>query len=318
MLSEDTALDLLRRHLDSTYRTSESGRFRVGIGDDAAVLSIQGPQVWTTDACNEGTHFLREWLSPDDLAHKSLHATLSDIPAMGARAVAALCHLTLPPWVDARWLTRFARAQARAARQARVALLGGNLNFGPSLQVVTSALGELADLPVLQSGARPGDEIWLLGELGLARAGLLLMQRGTRRSRNDHVSTCLDAFRRPVARLECASRVARHAHSCLDVSDGLWADLGHWTRKNELRAVLSSRRLSEVLHPALPSVARRLGVSALELLLQGGEDYALLGCSAPRARPRGSRVLGWFERGQGLYCEWDSGERTRLAGGKFK
>src|SRR5689334_15269297 len=123
---------------------------RVGIGDDAAVLEPGGERlVWTVDATVEGVHFRRELLSPED---------------MGARPVAALSSIVRPAWMADSAFFALARGQADAARELGCPIVGGNLSRGGELGVTTTVLGRARE-PILRSGARAGDEMWLLGDV---------------------------------------------------------------------------------------------------------------------------------------------------------
>ncbi|HSC89302.1 MAG TPA: thiamine-phosphate kinase [Polyangiaceae bacterium] len=338
------ALELLRSRLDPAQaaRTAKSGKASgpsktgkpgksgkpggvvLGIGDDCAVLAPLGQRsVWTTDACLENVHFRLDWASPADVAHKSLNAAVSDVAAMGARPLAALSHVTLSPRLDERALRSFARAQAAAAAELGCPIIGGNLAHGREFQVVTSVLGVMKGSaraskavgpePLLRSGARPGDEIWLVGELGMARVGLELLQAG-RRVTEPLARACVRAQLRPRALVELGPRLLGRATACLDVSDGLVGDADHLAGQSGVALRLEAERLETLVSPAFEKLCRSLGHGALEALLQGGEDYALL-ATGPRARrPRFAKVLGRVERGRGVTLE-RAGVRVPLRGG---
>ena len=316
-LTESEAIRILREELGTTYRASARGFVRLGIGDDAALLA-PGPeaQLWTIDACHEGTHFLWEWMSPEDVAHKSFHAALSDIPAMGGKAVGALCQLSLSARVSGSWLRRFARAQAEVAKAAKTPVFGGNFTSGRTVQVVTSVLGRVPKAAELRrDGAQVGDELWLCGDVGLARAGLLLLQKG-QRTGTGAVDTrrCLDAFRRPSAQLKMGTVLRGRATSCLDVSDGLARDTPRIASASGVRIVICADQLLATISPSLVKVAQRLGDEPLSLALEGGEDYALLATGPSSSRPRGALVIGRVEAGAGVFLE-QSGKLKRVGGG---
>lgn len=318
-LSETHALAILSEELQGTYRASSRGAVRLGIGDDAAVLKRPGAeQVWTVDACQEGAHFLWHWMSPEDVAHKSFHAALSDVPAMGAHPTAALCQLTLSPQVSASWLRRFARAQADVARAAKTPLIGGNFTVGSCLGVVTTVLGQVeTGKAFLRSAALPGDEIWLFGELGLARAGYLLLEKNRAKGRLSRAKVlCLEAFRRPQAQLASGRKLRGRARACLDVSDGLLRDAPRVAEASSVRLVLDKRLLERTLHFALEEVSELVEETPFELALQGGEDYALLATGPASLRPRGARCVGRIEAGSGSLL--DDGTRLTPLGRGFE
>lgn len=322
-LTESQALAIVRAELGTAYRSASArAKVRVGLGDDSAVLGRSGEDlgrsgedlVWTIDSCGEGSHFLWDWLSPEDIAWKSLHAAVSDVPAMGARPIGALCQVSASPRVTKKWFQRFVRAQREASLDAKCPIVGGNFSSGPRFEVVTTVIGGLPTAgAILRSGARPGDELWLVGSVGLARAGLLILQSGISQ-RGDAAQRCLDAFRRPRARMKDGPRLVGRATACLDVSDGLVRDAKNLSAASGVRVVLDGKALEEGLPDALRTVAPRLGVEPLELALEGGEDYALLATGPGPRRPRFARVIGFIEKGSEVFL-LRGGVRRRLSGG---
>ena len=286
----------------------------VGIGDDAAVLEPAGRLVWTVDTAVEQVHFERAWLTLPDLGWRSLQAAASDVSAMGAAPLAALSSIIFPPGFSESELSQLARGQRAAARSLGCQVIGGNLARGNELSITTTLVGRCAR-PILRSGAEPGDELWLCGELGLAAAGLRLLQRGVKRASNSAARRALLAFRRPRAQLE-AGLGMRRAHAAIDVSDGLAGDAVHLARASAVRLVIDLALLEAGLSPALRTVARQLSVSALELALYGGEDYALVVAGPRRARPPGARVIGNVTQGAGVWLL--QAGRLRRAGGGFE
>jgi thiamine-monophosphate kinase len=287
----------------------------VGIGDDAAVLKPKGRLVWTVDTAVEQVHFERAWLTPGELGWRSFQAAASDICAMAGTPIAALSSVIFPAHFGAAELNQLARGQRAAARSLGCQIVGGNLSRGAELSVTTTLLGEAAR-PVLRSGAKPGDELWLCGDLGLAAAGLRLFQRGAARSKGSAERRALRAFRRPRALLSAGLLLARRAHAMIDVSDGLAGDAAHVARESGVRLLLDLRALESTLSSALRALAVELELSALELALYGGEDYALLAAGPSRARPVGARVIGSVERGRGVWLA--DGRRLTRAGTGFQ
>jgi thiamine-monophosphate kinase len=268
--------------------------------------------VWTVDGSVEGVHFDRRWLSLEDVGWRSFQAAASDLAAMGARPIAALCNLALPESTSRSELAALARGQAAAARALRCPIAGGNLSRSRELAVTTTLLGRAAR-PILRSGARPGDELWLIGDVGLARAGLLALERGVRVG--PALRAAVAAWRRPRALVTRGLGLVGRARALLDVSDGLGGDLGHLAEASGVRAIVERARIEHALPRTLARAARALGVEALDLALAGGEDYALLAAGPAKLRPRFARTIGRIERGRGAWLEGARGERVRLGPG---
>jgi thiamine-monophosphate kinase len=286
-----------------------------GIGDDAAVLETpRGARlVWTVDACLEGVHFRSDWLSFADVGWRATQAAVSDVAAMGARPVAALCHLTLPSTVTPAELRKIGQGQAEASRALGCPVIGGNVASGAQLEVVTTVLGEVPGgaSALERAGARAGDEVWLLGDVGRAAAGLRCLElglpaRGTLRS-------CVEAWRRPQAQVAAGLELQGRAHACLDVSDGLAGDAAHLADASGVSIVFEAARIDALARPLLAFEAR-LERTARELVLWGGEDYALLAAGPAARRPSAALVLGRCESGAGVWLD-EGTRRKRLTGG---
>lgn len=258
---------------------------KVGIGDDAAVLALAavgaGHLVWTVDVQVDGTHFRTDWVSWEDIGWRSFMAAASDLAAMGAEPVAVLSSLILAASVDDDALDALARGQAQAADELAVPIVGGNLSRGSETSVTTTLLGRAAR-PVLRTGARPGDTLWLAGSVGIARAGLALVEEHMEdpRMQDDDTLACLNAWRRPFARIADGRTLAGVAHAAIDISDGLAHDAWQLAEASNVRFVLDRAAVLEAGGEALAAGAHVTGCDPLELALVGGEDYALLAASA--------------------------------------
>jgi thiamine-monophosphate kinase len=303
--------------LSSELGAVRSRAVELGIGDDAAVLRpARGRLVVTVDDQVEGVHFDRRWLSWQDVGYRALQAAASDLAAMSAAPLAAVASVHVPRGFSLAALRQVARGQARAARRLRCPLVGGNIASGPVLSITTTVLGQAAR-PLLRSGARPGDELWLIGEVGLARAGLLIHQQGLRvPARLRRVAAqARAAWARPEARIAAGRRLVGRARAVIDVSDGLAGDVNHLATASRVKAVLEAERLARVVSADLADLADLLGEPGVALALKGGEDYALL-CAGPRARrPARAKVIGRIERGSGSELELENGQRFALGPG---
>lgn len=273
--SEDERVELLRAVLGG----GEDARVLVGIGDDAAVLAPAAePLVWTVDCAVEGVHFRRDLMSLEDVGYRATMAAASDLAAMGAAPLGLLAALVLPESVSDDELAAIARGQREAADVLGAAIVGGNLSRGGELSITTTALGA-APAPLRRGGARPGDALAAAGPLGLAAAGLRLLDRSppapsaTPEVDEGAVERAILAFRRPLARIEAGLRARAAAGAAVDVSDGLAADAAHLARASGVRVLLDPEAL---VTPDLAAVAALLGEDPLELALHGGEDYALV------------------------------------------
>jgi len=262
----------------------------LGIGDDAAIVQVPpGRQlVVATDTLNAGVHFL-EATAAADIGWKALAVNLSDLAAMGAQP--AWCTLSLSlPRSDAAWLDGFLDGFLELAARHAVALIGGDTTRGP-LSICVTAHGLVAPGRALRrDGAREGDDIWVSGTLGDAAGALrLLLPRGPGDAIGDDRAAAADtgassraqsgrglqALRprldRPTPRIATGLALAGLAHACIDISDGLLADLGHLCSASGVAAQIPLGELptSPPLRSAFDADTRA------QLQATGGDDYEL-------------------------------------------
>jgi thiamine-monophosphate kinase len=291
----------------------------VGIGDDAAVVRVGKEQlVWTTDSHVEGVHFKRALMSFSDVGFRSFNAAVSDVGAMGASVVGALSAIALPRTLTDKELFQLVEGQAEAAKELDCPVIGGNLARAREVSVTTTALGYVKK-PLLRDGARVGDEIWLIGAVGLSAAGLAWLTKRKRMRSSAALGRaaerCVEAFRRPRALLMAGRALNGRATSAIDVSDGLVADAGHIAERSAVRMSISAAAILEQQGEDLSLVSKALGRSALDFALYGGEDYALLATGARRNRPQSARVIGCVEPGRGVVVVDTHGRRASVRGG---
>ncbi|MBV6506993.1 MAG: Thiamine-monophosphate kinase [Acidimicrobiales bacterium] len=238
---------------------------QVWIGDDAAVLD--GGQLLATDALVEGVHFDRAFCDLADVGWKALAVNASDIAAMGGTPLAAVAALVTPPGTGL--ADAVAGGLAQAAEALSCPLVGGDTTGGPALMISVAILGTSPTSgPVLRSGARPGDSIYLTGTLGMAGAALADLRAG-----RDPAPEALLRLNRPTPRLtEGRAAAAAAATAMIDVSDGLVADLRHICDASGVGAT--------IIDGAVPVTGGTFGESPSV----GGDDYELCFTAAdPRA-----------------------------------
>ena len=256
--------DLIARIRDRcAHRRSD---VTLGIGDDAALLDVPPGRhlVACTDTLVAGKHFPAA-TAPGDVGWKSLAVNLSDLAAMGAEPAWVLLALTLPD-AEAQFVERFVDGFAALAGKHAVALIGGDTTQGP-LSVTVTALGVIpAGEAMTRGGARAGDAVFVTGTLGDAAGALGLLLDGRFAS-----AALLARLNRPEPRIAAGLALRGLASACIDVSDGLLADLGHVCVASGVGAELDADALplSSVLMANFDAVACR------QFALAGGDDYEL-------------------------------------------
>lgn len=241
----------------------------LGIGDDCALLRpAPGLELAiTTDLLVAGVHFQPD-VDPAALGHKALAVNLSDLAAMGAEPAWFTLNLALPE-ADSDWLQRFSTGMFELAQRHEIVLVGGDTSRGP-LVIGIQACGFVPQGQALvRGGARPGDRIFVTGELG--DAALALEQRLGRLSLPAQdaaaIGTRLD---RPVPRVAAGLALRGVASAAIDISDGLAADLGHVLEASGVGARIVLDRV-----PVSTVYRRHLAVAGWELALARGDDYEL-------------------------------------------
>jgi thiamine-monophosphate kinase len=273
---------------------------KLGIGDDAAVLEVPAGKhlVAATDTLNTGVHFPVD-TSPFDIAYKCLAVNLSDLAAMGATPRWALLSLSLPN-ADAAWLESFTAGFKSLAQAYGVALVGGDTTSGP-LSVSITALGLIDEgRGLLRSGAQPGDLVVVSGTVGGAARVLDL-------SGDDLTISDQHLLDQPQPRVRLGQALVGSANACIDISDGLLADLGHLLKASDCAARLELKAL-----PA-PEILADLGdEQRWTYQLAGGDDYELLFTLPKTLQDQLETwskelditlsVIGTIEEGEGIRC----------------
>jgi thiamine-monophosphate kinase len=257
--------DLIRQ-----YFTRPTMQTKLGVGDDAALVDIAIGQelAISADMLVAGTHFFAD-TDPRQLGWKSLAVNLSDMAAMGAAPKWATLAIALPH-ADEPWIAAFADGFFACAEKFGVDLIGGDTTRGP-LCISVQIMGQVpVGLALKRDGAQPGDDIWVSGNLGDAALALnhLLRQYSLT---DDELAQTLPALLRPKPRVSLGMALREIAHSAIDISDGLLADLGHILKASGVGAELYLANIprSEILQ-------RHLGEASVQnMLLAGGDDYEL-------------------------------------------
>lgn len=264
--------DLIKRHF-----TRPAPGALLGVGDDAALLQVSDGCVLavSTDMLVAGTHFFPD-ADPYLLGHKTLAVNLSDLAAMGATPRWATLAISLPN-ADERWLAQFSAGFFALAQQHGVDLVGGDTTRG-ALNLCVTIFGEVPPQQALRrSGAQPGDEIWVSGRLGDAALALAHLQ-GSIVLTDNEFAACAPALHQPQPRVALGLALRGIAHSAIDVSDGLLADLGHLLARSQVGAEIEFLAL-----PLSQTVRRYLGGAGEKCSLAGGDDYELC-FTCPAAR----------------------------------
>lgn len=274
MLSEFT---LIERYFTQRART-RTRRAALGIGDDCALIAPAAGEMLavSTDMLVEGRHFLPD-VDPRALGHKALAVNLSDLAAMGAAPLGFTLAFSLPAPRE-EWLDAFSAGLIELADRYDCELIGGDTTAGP-LNLCITVFGSVpADRALRRDAAKPGDDVWVSGTPGDARAGLGLL-RGEWTIDDADAPTLRRALERPEPRVALGLALRGIAHAALDVSDGLAGDLMHILERSQVGA-----RIDADAPPKSAALAKLPRDVQRQCALAGGDDYELCFTAPPERR----------------------------------
>lgn len=269
--------------------------FSSRIGDDGAVI---GDQVITVDMLVEDVDFTRAIPLPF-VARKSLAVNLSDLAAMGSKPAFAVVALGIPDWAR-NAVEQLLIALRDAAKKYEIEIVGGDLSRADKLTIAITAIGRVETRPLLRSGAKPGDRIYVSRPIGGSAAGLQLLKSGWTVDGGPPSETgyaqrefAMSAIRRhidPEPEVDLGLKLARipEITSCVDISDGLSSDLQHLCDASRCGAEIERERIP--IFPDLLGSGTSLGIRVQDAVLHGGEEYALLFTSTLRESDLSSRL----------------------------
>lgn len=270
------------------FFTRPTAQTDLSIGDDAALISVgNGMQLAiSADMLVAGTHFFAD-CDAFQLGWKSLAVNISDMAAMGAQPKWATLSIALPN-IDTHWLSQFSDGFFACASQHNVDLIGGDTTRG-HLVISIQIMGEVPiGAAIKRSGAQLNDDIWVSGELGSAALGLAYLQNTLADNllNADDLALCLQALHAPTPRSALGLSLRGVATSCIDISDGLLADLGHILNASHCGATLDLAAI-----PCIGLLKASLENPTIQsYILAGGDDYELCFTAPKSARENLAKI----------------------------
>jgi len=262
----DNEFSLIDKHFNG--KGGKSHPFtRLAIGDDASLHGLDAGMelVVSTDTSVENVHW------PDDLpleiaADRAVCSALSDLAAMGAAAVAVWVNVMAK---DKDAVIGLAEGVGRALKRYNVELVGGDTCSSATNALAVTVAGELpVGSAMRRNGACEGDLIWIAGTLGFHALGLKQWMSGNKQGDFvHHINEIIPRLKTGVLLREIG------VACCIDVSDGLLQDAQHLATASGIGMDIEVTQLTEwskLCHHADDAK------TALEAVVHGGEDYALL------------------------------------------
>jgi thiamine-monophosphate kinase len=242
-----------------------------GIGDDAAVIKVGNRYlVFTTDTLVEGDHFSLKYFTPGQIGKKSVEINVSDIGAMGAEPKFFLVALVLPEHIDVKIIENIYKGMRQKGAKYKIEIIGGNITHGKQLVIDIFMIGEVKKKNLkLRSDARPGDLIFVSGELGSSTAGLKLFlknKKGFNRIKKRHLE--------PEAKFGKVRPFLKYINAMIDVSDGLASEVTRICEQSNTGAVIYPDLVP--INPETIKAAESCKGNPLDYALYGGEDFELV------------------------------------------
>jgi thiamine-monophosphate kinase len=267
--------------------TTTDPRLLVGIGDDAAVVQGAERQVITTDVAVAGVHFRTDWSSPFDIGRKITAANVADVLAMGATCDYLVAAVTLTGTEDLTWIEQLARGMKAEADRARALIVGGDIARSSVITIAMTAVGR-CDAPILRSGARAGDDIFISSLTGWSAAGLAQLSKEQPHA-GAIAAKAISEFSAPTLDYEFNSS---QATALCDISDSLLIQAQQLATASgvclhfETELIQSSAEFAELQKLAIDS-----GCDVWDWVLGGGEDHVFLATGKDLPGVRIGRVM---------------------------
>lgn len=287
----------LIRALRERLRPDPAGA--VPFGDDMAEVPAAGGLLWSVDMLMDGVDFDSTRHAWHDVGRKALAVNLSDCAAMAARPIAALCAVALADRLTFESALELLDGCRACAEEHGCELVGGDTNSWEHPTVIAMTVAgrtENGAAPVLRSGARPGDRLYVSGPVG---------------------GSILGRHMRIAPRVELALKIRRELSpsAMIDVSDGLALDLSRVLEASRCGALLDRPLVERAIHADAHELAARDGVPAIDHALHDGEDFELIVATPPSVEPHRARELGLLPLGE---VDADSGLRMRTPDGSVR
>jgi thiamine-monophosphate kinase len=277
--------------LKEVFATTDP-RLIVGIGDDAAVIQGTGRQVITTDVAVAGVHFRTDWSSAFDIGRKITAANVADVLAMGATCDYLVAAVTLTGAEDLTWIEQLARGMKAEADRAGALIVGGDIARSSLITIAMTAVGR-CDNPILRSGARVGDDIYISSLPGWSAAGLALLSKA-KPPAGPIATKAIAEFSAPTLDYELDFSTAT---ALCDISDSLLIQAQQLAAASEVCLHFETELIeSSVEFPELRKLAIDSGCDVWDWVMGGGEDHVFLatGKELPGLR------IGGVEEGSGI------------------
>lgn len=266
-----------------------------GIGDDAMVF--RNGYIVSTDSFFENIHFDLQYFSMSALGYHCMVAGLSDLAAMGASPICALISLHLTKTMTIKHIDELHNGFAHITKKYGMDIAGGDVVTSPSFGITITVIG-YAKNPLMRSGAKPGQALFVTNFLGLAEVGRSALKMNlSKKEYPDAINKHLF----PEPRIFEAQSIKKFATSCIDTSDGLSTDAYHLAEESRIKITIDAEHIP--IHPEVGRFCSTNNIEPLKCILSSGEDFELLFTAYKLPKIKGAKIfrIGRVMKGHGLY-----------------
>jgi len=266
-----------------------------GIGDDAMVF--RNGIVVSTDSFFEKIHFDLNYFSMSTLGYHCMAASLSDLAAMGASPLCALVSLHLTKNIDIKKISELYSGFEKITKKYRMDIAGGDVVTSPSFAMTITVIGHTKN-PLMRSGAKPGQALFVTNFLGLAEVGRRVLKMNFPKK---EYPEAIHKHLFPEPRIFPVQSIKKFATSCIDTSDGLSTDANHLGEESRVKIVIDAEHIP--IHPEVGRFCSIKNIEPLQFILSSGEDFELLFTAYKLPKNKRTKIfrIGRIMKGRGLY-----------------
>ncbi len=224
------------------------------------------------DSYVEGTHFLN-FKNPNLVIKKALRGAISDLICKGItpKYYFMSCSGNKKHLTQAN-LAKIQLALKEEQKKYNVFLAGGDTSHSNRLSITLSVVGYSKKNPVLRSGAKVNDDIYITNTIGDAFLGLKLLKGKIKLSKKNS-DYFVRRFYLPILPIKFSKKIHLFANSAIDISDGFFQDLQHILSRSNLSSIIFKNKIP--ISSYLNSYLIRTKKNKLNFI-SNGDDYQIL------------------------------------------
>ncbi len=247
----------------------------LNLNDDAAVLKLSKDTkiVISVDNFVLGTHCPLE-LDISKASTRAILTAATDLVAMAAEPICLFISISIPKPINGSILKKIRKGVSLGLKLSSLHLAGGDtVAYDGNLCLSVTVVGKASDGKVLtRKGAKPGDLLVVTGNIGDGMIGLECLQKKYKKINNLERKSVIKRFLTPVPNYQLSYKLKYIANACIDISDGLIADVGHMAAASNCGLKINSLKIP--LSKSGLELLKR-GEKKIQDYVVGGDDYEI-------------------------------------------